>query len=324
MRILEISRSGLFKALHPEGTDWFRWGSPLTAQEPLLPGTITPFLLTRSLRALIRRTYDLVVLPAIHPDHGFDQPKGKQLVKNGLQLAGKLSGIGALLDRLVGTTPNIIVDIRDESVLCETTRRLFPRHVRYFKRELDEHQTDRDPRIRPLPLFLPDSTQIPMSRRKSIDVFFAGTVCNRVRADALAAARTLASRGFRVHIPDTPLAYASYMSVMADSWLVLSPEGFGWDCYRHYEACLANSVPVINRPRASRSLYLEDGRHCLYYDAEEPDLPSVLIQALADREKLTRMAQSGRCHVLANHTREAVAQYMLRDSLPSPRPPEVG
>ena len=37
MRVLEISRFGLFKSLQPDDTEWIRWGSSLTADEPMQP-----------------------------------------------------------------------------------------------------------------------------------------------------------------------------------------------------------------------------------------------------------------------------------------------
>ena len=103
------------------------------------------------------------------------------------------------------------------------------------------------------------------------------------------------------------------MAALARSWLVLSPEGHGWDCYRHYEACLAGSVPVISSPRYRRRLYLEDGVHCFYYDADRASLGDQLLALLVDKGRLVRMAEAGRRHVLANHTRSAVARYMLKE-----------
>jgi hypothetical protein len=103
------------------------------------------------------------------------------------------------------------------------------------------------------------------------------------------------------------------MVMLARSWLVLSPEGYGWDCYRHYESCLAGSVPVINRPRYQRPLFLQDGLHCFYYNPAEPRLSDLLVRLLADKNILVRMAESARQHVLAHHTRAAVARYVANE-----------
>ena len=319
MRILEISRSGFFKALQPESSHWIRWGSPLTADEPYRPEAFVSSSIANALWHIRNNAYDLVVLPAIHPDHRFDQPRHKLVAKSMLQALGRSPAISRLLNRhIIGSNPHAIVDIRDERKLCETTIRLFPQHMLYFKRELDlDLITDpqvRD-RMRPLSLFVPNERRLPPPRPKDIDIFFAGELCNKIRADAVEAARSLSARGLRVTIPRTPLPYPEFMAALARSWLVLSPEGYGWDCYRHYEACLAGSVPVINRPRYRRRLYLEDGVHCFYYDAERGSLAGQLLALLVDKSRLVRMAEAARQHVLANQTRSAVARYMLKEIL---------
>lgn len=312
MRVLEISRPGLFKALLPEGTVWVRWGTPLTAQEQYQPQPLTLRRLLDILWSLRAKTFDLIVLPSVHPDHSYDQPRFKVGAKHALEGIAS-SPAAALLHRLIGSTAYVIMDIRDETCICETSIRLFPHHLWYFKRELDFSQTTRLSKVRPLPLFLPDEHQVAAPVEKSIDLLFAGTVCNEIRAKALEAARRLADRGFRVLLPTTPLPYAEFMAAMARSWLVLSPEGYGWDCYRHYEACLAFSVPVINLPSYRRKLYLEQDMHCLYYDPHRDDLVAFLVDALGRKDRLERMARAGHLHVLAQHTRSALARYILRE-----------
>lgn len=316
MKILEISRIGFFAALHPGATHWIRWGPPLTSAELYDPAPFTLTDLVQTLRRLRTRSYDLVVLPAIHPDHRFDAWQ-KLAAKSALQFASRRAMCSQLLLRLMGSCPHIIVDIRDERHLCETTLRLFPQATHYFKRELD---FDRDVEVGiqaslcPLPLFVPDERFSPPAQEKDIDVFFAGAICNDVRADAVKAANEMTARGLRVFIPREPLPFPEFLATLARSWLVLSPEGYGWDCYRHYEACLAGSVPVINRPSYRRCLYLRDGVHCIYYDMHDGSLAQHLVTALADKERLLRIAQAGRTHVLANHTRSAVARSMIAEA----------
>ena len=316
MRVLEISRVGLFKSLSPAGTDWIRWGAPLTAVEPHSSQSVALAAVAATLRRLRAGGYDLVVLPAIQPDHKAGQPRGKLVAKAMLDAASRWQAGAVWLSRLMlGSTRHIIVDISDDRHLCQPTMRLFPGHTLYFKRELDldlGSWPQAPDRVRPLSLFLPDEHHRP-SPHKDIDVFFAGALCNRVRTQALEAASALSNLGFRVVTPGTPLPYAEFMATAARSWLVLSPEGYGWDCYRHYEACLVGSVPVINRPSYRRHLYLEDLRHCFYYDAGADVLAERLRGFLTDKSRLLRMGAAGREHVLANHTRAAVASTMLSE-----------
>jgi hypothetical protein len=286
----------------------------LTVEEPHEPEALGICALTNILREVRRQVYDLVVLPAIHPDHRFDEPSHKLLAKNMLQSIAQSQRAVTGLNHLLGPSRHIIVDIADDRGLCTTSLRLFPRHSCYFKRELDL-ALQRDARsagqLRPLPLFVPNEARIPALQPKNVDVFFAGALCNQVRHAAVQAARSLAHHGLQVDIPTTPLPYPEFMTALAKSWLVLSPEGYGWDCYRHYEACLAGSVPVINLPRYQRSLYLQDGVHCFYYDPEEGSLTELLRTLLADKNRLLRMGEAGRRFVLAHHTRACVARYML-------------
>ena len=51
VRVLEISRFGLFKALMPESTHWICWGRSLTADEPVQPEEPSLALLARTLVA---------------------------------------------------------------------------------------------------------------------------------------------------------------------------------------------------------------------------------------------------------------------------------
>jgi hypothetical protein len=313
MRILEITRCGFFKALHPDNTCWIRWGSSLTADEPNRPDGFGLPTFGEILWRTRNGAYDLVVLPAVHPEHRFDEPWHKLVAKFILKRVARSGVVPGLVSRLAGACPHVIVDTGDDRRLCETTIRLFPKSLLYFKRELDLDRTARSGRVRPLPFFLPNETLIPRRWQKDIDVFFAGTLCNGVRSDAVEAVRNLSTRGLRVVISSAPMPYPDFMDALARAWLVLSPEGYGWDCYRHYEACLAGSVPLINRPTYRRPLFLQDRVHCFYYYPTEGALVELLLAALANKDKLMRMAEAGRRHVLANHTRSAVARYMLRE-----------
>ena len=324
MRVLEISRFGLFKALMPESTHWIRWGRSLTADEPVQPEEPSLALLARTLSRIGRREFDLIVLPAIHPQHVDDQSRFKLMSKAMLRGVANVPAVATLLHRFgLRSSRYVVLDIHDDPHLCDTTLRLLPHCALYFKRELaleGPHSRPSGGKFKPLPLILPDETRIPPSREKDIDLVFAGRLCNDTRRRAAEAARGLAAQGVRVFVPDKPLPYPAFMEVLARSWLVLSPEGLGWDCYRHYEACLAGSVPLINRPRFQRRLYLEEGRHCFYYDADRDCVGPRILELLADKPRLARISEEGRRHVLANHTRPAVGRYMLKELAESVSP----
>ena len=116
------------------------------------------------------KTFDLVVLPSVHPDHGYDQPRFKVGAKRALEGIAR-SPAAVVLHRLIGSTAHVIMDIRDEPYICETSIRLFPHHLWYFKRELDFSQTTQLSKVRPLPLFLQMSVRLRRLSRKASTCF---------------------------------------------------------------------------------------------------------------------------------------------------------
>ena len=105
---------------------------------------------------------------------------------------------------------------------------------------------------------------------KTADVFFAGDPRGLpARENGLAELARLRAQGVVVDVPDRRLDRQEFYQRCAGARLVWSPEGYGWDCFRHYEAAACGSVPLINYPSILRYRPLEDGTHCLYY-APEP------------------------------------------------------
>ncbi len=89
----------------------------------------------------------------------------------------------------------------------------------------------------------------------------------------------------------------------------------GWDCNRHYEAGIAQSVPVMNQPTIIRHAPLLEGVHGVYYDVEPGGLERAAVAALADKDRLKTMAIAARDHVFAHHIRRAYCERMLRMAL---------
>ena len=82
-----------------------------------------------------------------------------------------------------------------------------------------------------------------------------------------------------------------------------------------YEAGLLGSVPVINYPTIHRHAPLVDREHCFFYPPEPGGLSAAVRMALADRDRLSRMAEAARVHVLAHHTNAARVEYVTRVTL---------
>lgn len=152
---------------------------------------------------------------------------------------------------------------------------------------------------------------------KSTDVFFAGTIdgSSSVRKKGLPELLALRERGFVIDVADRPLPQAEFLRRCAQARLTWSPEGHGWECFRHYEAALCASVPVINQPTIERYQPLMQGEHAILYDVEEGGLTRALLAALADKPRLGVMGRAARAHVLAHHTPEAIGRYIVRTAL---------
>jgi hypothetical protein len=152
---------------------------------------------------------------------------------------------------------------------------------------------------------------------KTSDIFFAGQSkgASTVRSSGLAELKALAAEGFRIDIAEGRLDRETFLARAAAARLVWSPEGYGWDCFRHYEAPLCWSVPLINTPTIIRHAPLEAGVHAIYYDPEPGALACTARAALADPAKLETMAANARDHVLAHHVLARQVEYMVRTTL---------
>ncbi len=144
------------------------------------------------------------------------------------------------------------------------------------------------------------------------DIFYAGASRNTtVRQRGLEELKALRAAGLRVYIPEERLSQPDFFRACAQSWLVWSPEGLGWDCHRHYEVLMLHSVPLINTPTIERLWPLLPGEHCLYYRPEKGGLTEAIESALKDRKALLQIAEQGRAYILQHHTRAQLVRHVL-------------
>ncbi len=263
----------------------------------------------------------------------------RRFFRHGLPIA---SSWGPQLLRGQVAAPIAVVDLEDLPVINRCNLFLLDRSLVYFKRELPTDHwkvllktghhgvpTPRYRRVRrnraridkllPISLGLPNGAlaNVPAPREKSVDVFFAGRVDDSasLRRRGLAELRALTERGVTLDIPEGTLPMAEFYRRAAAARLVWSPEGFGWDCFRHYEAAICGSVPLIDNPTIERYRPLVAGEHAIYYDVEPGGLTRAVLAALADRRHLTAMAEAAKAHVEAHHTPGSIVNYLLNATL---------
>jgi hypothetical protein len=253
--------------------------------------------------------------------------------------AALVPALGPELLRRRLAAPLVVLDHEDLPVIGRANLFLLDRCDLWFKRELPvDHwrvflktahanlPTPRfreDPRrlawvgkLRPISLGLPTAAaELPPLApvEKRADVFFAGRVSgsSTLRPRGLAELRAMAERGLALDAPEAPLPRDEFYRRCAGAWLVWSPEGLGWDCFRHYEAAACGAVPLINHPPIERHAPLLAGEHALYHDPEPGGLTRALTAALADKAALARIATAAQAHVLAHHTPAALSKHVV-------------
>ena len=151
---------------------------------------------------------------------------------------------------------------------------------------------------------------------KAWDLFFSGDLHEKgLRGRLIEELRSLAERKrWKVLIRDR-LPFAEYLRCMAASKLSFSPPGMGWDCWRHYEAMLAGSIPVMSYPTILQHQPAIDGEHCFYFAPEPGGLTRCLEKAMQLSERFPSMAEAGRKLVLEQHTYPRLRDYVVRQTV---------
>jgi len=326
MRILEFGPGAIFARTHPDATDWI----PLHGAPDRFPGLqaapFGPLDLVRLLRLARRPDVGLV---ACHvPDGNVPRLSLADLAYRALAR--------------IRAASLVALDFSDRVPLGRTALDLLERVPVYWKRELplDRGELVRADRAaaralltRNLAKVRPISLGLAAWRRadlpgtlppKSVDVFFAGAVRTDLRRKGLELLSRLRGTGIAVDLAEGDLDRATYFARMARARLAWSPEGLGWQCFRHLEAPLVCAVPILSRPRIEMPHPFREGTHGFFYDPEGDDLLRVVRRALAVREHLPAMAAAARDLVLRHHTHEAVAAEILAAARSSAPPEAVG
>lgn len=327
-RILEIGPFCLFKQAWPDTTEYLYAGPKRFA---LADGVPERFRRKRWREA---KGFDLIVA------HTSAEPTPKTALLKGLlsrrRFADQWASLAWDLARQyapgAADTPMVVLDMHDDRMINADDVALLRSSTLYFKRELPANAQSafarnlRDgelnrlvEKIRPISLGLSADMLRDAPRElppKSVDVFFAGYLGHApfIRGAGLKQLQALKADGLRIDIPESRLSLPDFLARCAQAYLVWSPEGLGWDCFRHYEAALCGSVPLINLPSIRRHEPLREGEHALYYPIEQDGLRQAVLAALAQPERLVQMGRAGREHVLKHHTHEAICEYVVQEA----------
>ena len=323
LRVLEIGHATLFARALPHTTLLWtgRRDPPVVAGRVMECGLASIAGVARALRA---GAFDLVVChaPPVPPSSRAALRRVVRRARRARRMP--MEPFALVLARMCGRAPLALLDLEDTPPIAGHVVRLARAATTVFKRELDPGHAPATSTARPITLGLSrerlaaaDAAFAAQGGRKNVDVFFAGAVRDgdRVRRRGVAQLAALRERGCVVDVAAGRLPPPEYMRRIAGAWLTWSPPGLGWDCFRHYEAAACGSVPLLSTPTIVRHRPLADGVHALVYDPEGDELARVVVSALADRERLARIALAAREHVRAHHTHRALCAYVAAETL---------
>jgi hypothetical protein len=346
LRFVEIGPIPFVKACFPNQTTFF---STFVAAQPDRLPDLSYRVSLHTLRRVWRAVHDDgVALIVCHPA-SFAPWQWSWLIRLVFHrrfLQGHMSPTPWFAPQLLRSrlcAPLAIVDMDDTPLIHKNRLFLLDRCKVYFKRELPADHwrlflrtahsnlptprfrrkkwyADRLLKLRPISIGLPlDRVHVlpVQATEKTTDIFFSGrlTDSSTVRSGGLSELLSLRDRGVIVDIADNALAPLEFYARCARARLVWSPEGLGWDCFRHYEALACNAVPIINNPTIERYRPLIGGEHAFYYDVEPGGLTRAVLLALSDKSRLSRMGETGRRYVLAHHTPAAITRHIIETTL---------
>jgi hypothetical protein len=341
-RILEIGEFSLFKRNLPAQTTFVFTGDNPARVRDLEHAPFGPAMAPGLLRALRRGAFDVVFAhPPARP--AWDRSRGLPHAAAGLlRRLVRWRSFGTALLRARPAAAFAVLDFHDASTIPPPALALLEACDVYFKRELPfdaarafrgvaaryaaPPDVVRDPwfrrhagKLAPLSLAVSEDTArraLATGGSKSTDVFFAGSLAHSsLRSQGAAELEALATRGVVVDLCAGGLDTDAYLARCARARLAWSPEGYGWECFRHYEAALCGAVPVLSPPAILRHRPLEDGVHAFMYRPEAGGLAATILRALADPPALARMAAAARAHALEHHTQLRACERILDTTL---------
>ncbi len=347
MLIVEIGDAALVKSAYPDNTVFF---STSAVREPPDPGRNRRMLSAATLPLLWRTLAnpDLTLLVVHTRRHAPWHPRtivrslgNRRAVSGDLAL---LRNFGPYLIRR-SRAPLAVVDMDDPPLIATHNFGLWDRATLFFKRELPSdrwrvvmttgHFDLPTPRMRELPRWraridklrpislglpldsTPDLASIGPTQEKTSDVFYSGRVAgsSTARERGWHELKALMTNGVRVDVPGQRLLRSHFYARISRAWLTWSPEGLGYECFRHYEAAVCGSVPVIGWPAIERYAPLLAGRHAIYHDIEPGGLTQAIREALAAPDRLRDMAVAAAEHVRKHHTPQALGRYVVETTL---------
>ena len=268
--------------------------------------------LNRAASRVLFRQYDYILLPAINLSWPWDRSRKKHL-RDLVKIL--LAMIRTARVRPFGKKPVVaIMDRYDDpnlhmEVPCTTRADL------YFKSNLRPSLEGTLPfQVRPLPLWLFQEKYPDISPEKTADVFYCADNNSSHRRHVLNELPALIALGVIVDHPQKRIPFPEFVERMSRAAITLSPTGYGYNGFRHYEAMLMKSVPAINEYHEPIGTDLvKDENYLVYNSNVQGDFIRTISRALETRPYLLKWGQALRPFTLERHTISAVGDYLLAE-----------
>jgi hypothetical protein len=130
---------------------------------------------------------------------------------------------------------------------------------------------------------------------KSGDVFFAGYVTSKIRAQLK---EMTISAGY-TYLPNI-LRMDEYIREVRRHWICIAPRGSGWDTYRYWEIPYLGTVLLCQRHPLKIDDDFKHGESCLRFSTVD-EAESLIEEFLQKKDKLLHIAKKGQEAVMKNH-----------------------
>lgn len=312
-QILLIWQDNLWEGFRDVKVDWIPSGRSIT---PLASEFHPPRILHvfKCFFKLLTRQYEFVILPVINFKWHADRSPFKRQLRVILRVLFLNPLLAALIRSiLIGKKTVVVFDRQDEVQLCDD----YLKSVRAslcFKVNMARGMHAREYRILPMPVWLFVERYPPVrvtAVSREIDLFFCADMVSEARQKAVEELELLKKDGFNVLVITERISFTEYWEYLTRAKLVVSPEGYGFECFRHYEAMLAGAVPLINCPDIPRHSYLKNGRNAFFYRDNSNGLRDVARRILVQVEWLKSMSNQVKEYVRVYHSHSFVGKHVL-------------
>lgn len=315
MNLLVIGQDNLFADLVRDGAtvDFIQTRTSITPDAPPTQAAPSPADLLKITCRFFSGRYDVALIPAINLDWPHNSGVKQKYLRQLLTLICR-SHLFKSLFKLVRPEQTHIVSLdRNDETTCYPTFHEFLDADSYWKTNPLKADVETGVLFHPYWIYPPPSDPPRIAwPDKDIDLFCAVSPNSEARARALQWTEQLKRQApkLRIFTPSERLDSNGFHAHLARSRLVLSPEGIGYHCFRHYQSMMHGAIPLINRCDAIHT-DLAHEVNCLLYDDSKEAFIQTITTAFTQAERLQQASLRAREFALSKHMTATVGRNLL-------------